>query len=173
MAKSPSQPKVEEAIEDLKIKSEASDDDTSVSTPLMPHHSPSPGNLNLEEETMSKNKKPAPRPSKFSRTPTSKPQTPKSQNAMHEEIIGGDISVKSEPGKPTKLARSSSQKIIKKGATLFDHLADKTEQATKSFQVIDTCIYQNKHLGLTDDDAFECDCDEDWGNVTRYSTASC
>lgn len=102
-------------------------------------------------------------------------ETPvKSQSAVQspivkseqEEVIGGDITVKLEPGKAPKLSRSQSQKIIARPPQLFAHLPDATEEAKATFDVLPDCTYAAKHLGSTDP-ALECDCSEEWG--TYYS----
>ena len=85
-------------------------------------------------------------------------------NDEHVEKVGGEITVKQEPGQPPKLARSTSQKVITRSAPLFDHYPDKTEEATNVFQVITQCTYSAKYLGSTEH-AMECDCTEEWGEI--------
>lgn len=79
-----------------------------------------------------------------------------------KEKVGGEISLKMEPGQPPKLARSASQKVVSRVAPLFDDLPDATVEAKSSFTVIDNCTYSNKFLGYTEH-AMECDCAEEWG----------
>ena len=93
-------------------------------------------------------------------------QSPKSED---EELVGGDITVKLEPGHPPKLARASIQKVPARAAPLFDHLPDATPDAIGTFQVITDCSYTPKYLGDTEH-AMECDCAEEWG--MSYSTIS-
>lgn len=88
-------------------------------------------------------------------------------NDEHEEKVGAEVTVKMEPGQPPKLARISSQKVIARAAPLFDHLPDKTEEATMGFQVMDKCVYANKYLGYTEH-AMECDCSEEWGKYYNH-----
>jgi histone-lysine N-methyltransferase SETD2 len=76
--------------------------------------------------------------------------------------IGGDITLKLEPGKPPKLARSSSQKVIARPPQLFSHLPDSVNEARQTFEVINDCIYGSKYMGHTEH-AMECDCSEEWG----------
>lgn len=83
----------------------------------------------------------------------------------HEEVIGGDITVKLEPGKAPKLARAASQKIVARAPQTFSHFPDATAEATGTFQVITDCIYAAKYLGTTEH-ALECDCAEEWGKGT-------
>ena len=79
-----------------------------------------------------------------------------------EKIVGGDITLKMEPGQPPKLARSSTKKVVAKVPQLFSHLADMTSKACSVFQTITECIYSSKWIGSTEH-AMECDCSEEWG----------
>lgn len=81
-----------------------------------------------------------------------------------EEKVGGDITVKQEPGQPPKLARSSSQKVPARPPRLFNHLPDSTAEAQATFEMIEECTYANKHMGYTEH-AMECDCAEEWGKL--------
>jgi hypothetical protein len=85
--------------------------------------------------------------------------TPKSE---HEDLVGGDVTLKQEPGKPPKLARTTARKVERRPPPLFNDYKDSTAEATSSFQVITECSYANKGLGTTDP-ALECDCAEEWG----------
>ncbi|KAF3479785.1 uncharacterized protein GIQ15_06761 [Arthroderma uncinatum] len=87
-----------------------------------------------------------------------------------EEKVGGDITVKQEPGQPPKLARSASKKVVPRQPQMFDHLPDSTEEATSLFQVMDACTYSNKNMGYTDH-AMECDCAEEWNPKTGINEA--
>ena len=98
----------------------------------------------------------------------------KSQSAAHspqvksddEETIGGEITVKVEPGQAPKLSRKSSQKVVQRPPQLFLDHEDKTEEATSAFEVITDCTYANKYIGTTDH-ALECECQEEWGTLLR------
>lgn len=79
-----------------------------------------------------------------------------------EEVIGGDIEVKLEPGKPPKLQRKSSHKVERRPPPLFHDYEDKTTEATSSYFTLPECTYANKYLGTTEH-ALECDCAEEWG----------
>ena len=162
------------AIEDLKIKSESSDDEPDTITLEDFKNPTTPTEINpaLSEEPMSRKRIPETTRSNKSRTPKTSatpqlsqtPKTPKPDpTEEHEEVLGGDITVKMEPGKPPKLSRSSTHKIMAKPVALFDHLPDKTSEACEVFEVIQDSIYANKNIGGVDDDGFECECDEDWG----------
>jgi hypothetical protein len=89
-------------------------------------------------------------------------QTPVSGVYEHEEILEGEVALKLEPGKPPKLSRKSSQKIMSRPPLLFDHLPDSTLEAVTTFQVIRDCIYGSKYMGSSEHDALGCDCSEEW-----------
>jgi histone-lysine N-methyltransferase SETD2 len=93
------------------------------------------------------------------------PQSP-SDDSECEELIGGDITLKMEPGKPPKLARTATQKFVARAPQLFHHLPDATDEAKRSFGVITDCSYASKYLGSTEH-ALECDCSEEWGKSRR------
>ncbi|KUL88110.1 hypothetical protein ZTR_04036 [Talaromyces verruculosus] len=82
--------------------------------------------------------------------------------------IGGDITLKQEPGKPPKLARSSSQKVIARPPQLFSHLPDSVNEARQTFEVINDCIYGSKYMGHTEH-AMECDCSEEWDGKINHA----
>ncbi len=91
-------------------------------------------------------------------------QSPKMGSEKMEETVGGGITVKLEPGKPPKLSRSSSQKIISRPAPLFDDYPDDTNEAKSTFQVIPECVYSNRSIGSTEH-AMDCDCADEWGKL--------
>lgn len=91
--------------------------------------------------------------------------TSKSEN---EDLVGGDVTLKQEPGKPPKLSRTISRKVERRPPPMFNDYKDSTSEATSTFQVITECSYANKGLGSTDP-ALECDCAEEWGK-SRLST---
>ena len=91
-------------------------------------------------------------------------QSPLKMNAEGEEIVEGEISLKMEPGEPPKLARTSSHKIPTRTSPLFDHLPDRTHEATQTFQLMTDCSYRPKGLGNTEH-SMECDCGEEWGEL--------
>ena len=86
-----------------------------------------------------------------------------------EEIVGGEVIVKMEPGQPPKLARSSSHKIPSRPAQLYHDYPSKTEEAKGVFEVIPTCTYSSKYMGATEH-GMDCDCSEEWGKA--HSTFS-
>lgn len=104
----------------------------------------------------------------------SKPQSPVKQdsseasspNADAHEVLGGEITLKMEPGKAPKLSRTASQKIVSRRPPLYLDLPDATEEAKATFVVLPECTYANKYLGTTEH-ALECDCSEEWGKSTN------
>ncbi|KAI9841290.1 MAG: histone methyltransferase set2 [Thelocarpon superellum] len=98
-------------------------------------------------------------PSKTERSPSPSPAS--IQNGI-ETKRGGELAVKLEPGKAPKLSRTASQKFVARPPPLFDHLPDATEAATSSFEVIPDCIYANRHMGSSDQEALGCECAEEW-----------
>ena len=88
----------------------------------------------------------------------------------HKERVGGDITLKVEPGQPPKLSRSNSQKITARSPMMFNDHADKTEEARKHFEMIPLCSYANKYLGATEHQYMDCDCVEEWGKIVVAPT---
>lgn len=82
-----------------------------------------------------------------------------------EETVGGDVTLKMEPGKPPKLLRTTSHKIEKRSPRLFFDHEDSTDESKGTFEVLPQCTYANKHLGTTEH-ALECDCAEEWGKIS-------
>ncbi|KAL4805981.1 hypothetical protein BDV18DRAFT_140258 [Aspergillus unguis] len=91
-------------------------------------------------------------------------------DAHSQETVGGDISVKLEPGQPPKLTRSSSQKVVPRPPQLFLDLPDSTKEAKQTFEVIENCQYANKYMGYTEH-AMECDCPEEWDSSSSINRA--
>lgn len=86
-------------------------------------------------------------------------------DSTKEEVVGGDIVLKMEPGpggRALKLSRSASQKIVSRPPPLYLDLPDSTDDAKDTFVVLPECTYSNKYIGTTDP-ALECDCSEEWG----------
>lgn len=81
-----------------------------------------------------------------------------------EEVVGGDVTVKIEPGKPPRLSRSNAHKVEKRPPQLFLDYEDKTDEARQSFATLTECVYANKYMGSTEP-ALECDCSEEWGKL--------
>ncbi|KAF1835209.1 histone-lysine N-methyltransferase [Decorospora gaudefroyi] len=93
-----------------------------------------------------------------------------SPGSTHEETLGGDITLKMEPGKAPKLSRSASQKVVSRPPPLYLDLPDATEAAKQTFVVLPECTYANKTIGTTDP-ALECDCQEEYDVATRKNHA--
>ena len=92
-------------------------------------------------------------------------QSPSTGSGKHEEVVGGEVTVKLEPGHPPKLARSSSHKIISKPAPLFHDYPSKTEESKHTFQLLEQCSYTSKYIGSTEHGSMDCDCTEEWGKL--------
>ena len=92
--------------------------------------------------------------------------------SQSEEIVGGEVIVKMEPGQPPKLARSSSHKIPLRPAQLFSDCESKTEESKGVFEVIPTCTYSSKYMGATEH-GMDCDCSEEWGKPHRTNFLHC
>ncbi|KAF2223257.1 hypothetical protein BDZ85DRAFT_124574 [Elsinoe ampelina] len=101
-------------------------------------------------------------PSSHSHSPSIKPEA--------QETVGGDITLKMEPGEPPKLSRRTSQKVPVRPPQLFTHLPDATAEAKTSFDVLTGCTYANKGLGYTEP-PLECDCNEEWDPSTKTNNA--
>ena len=93
-------------------------------------------------------------------------QSPSTGSEKLEEVVGGEVTVKLEPGHPPKLARSTSHKIISKPATLFHGHPSKTEESKNTFHVLEQCSYTSKYIGSTEHGSMDCDCAEEWGKST-------
>ena len=85
-----------------------------------------------------------------------------------EKVVGGDITLKMEPGKAPKLSRAASQKVLSKPPPLYLDLPDATDAAKQTFGVLPECTYASKYLGNTEH-ALECDCSEEWGKSTALA----
>ena len=92
-------------------------------------------------------------------------ESPCTDSERHEEIIGGNITLKQDPGQPPKLSRSTFQKIVTSSPRLYDDEEDKTKEAKGTFQVISECSYSSKYIGSTEHDSMDCDCAEEWGKA--------
>lgn len=77
----------------------------------------------------------------------------------------GHDSAGMEPVQSKKSVRRS-KKPPARVAPLFNDLPDATEEANSGYQVIESCIYQNKYLGYTEH-AMDCDCTEEWGESSK------
>ncbi|KAH6681707.1 hypothetical protein B0J14DRAFT_221395 [Halenospora varia] len=155
---------VDAALEEMKLEGESPPRDTIVANGY--DKVPTPGKSEKSRSSTPATKKSA------SRSPYPKQsasQSPKSEDEDGEEHIGGDITVTVEPGKPPKLLRTSSQKIIARPPQLFSDLPDSTEESLDVFHLIKDCIYGAKHFGASDNDALDCDCSEEWSDGKNHA----
>ncbi|MCJ1383597.1 histone methyltransferase set2 [Xylographa soralifera] len=160
--------KVEEGIKDLEIKSDDSDGEEEGSGTIRVREieqpsthisgSSSPTQLGSESAILSPTKR------------HSTSDSPIKSKGGHEQTLGGDITLKLEPGQPAKLSRSALQKVIAKAPQMFDHYEDRTQEATGVFQIITQCSYSAKYLGSTEH-AMECDCIEEWDASAKVNYA--
>ncbi|KAF4123173.1 [histone H3]-dimethyl-L-lysine36 N-methyltransferase [Geosmithia morbida] len=88
---------------------------------------------------------------------TMSPQPPRSEDTG----TGTDTPNSQKPPRSSR-SKSSQKTEQQQPPTLYDDLPDSTEDSCKTFQVITDCIYGSKNLGSTDNDAFDCDCREEW-----------
>ncbi|USP80453.1 uncharacterized protein yc1106_07727 [Curvularia clavata] len=93
-----------------------------------------------------------------------------SPGSAHEETLGGDVTLKMEPGKAPKLSRTAAQKVVTRPPPLYLDLPDSTSAAKETFIVLPECTYANKTIGTTDP-ALECDCQEEYDSTTRKNHA--
>ncbi|KAF9732197.1 hypothetical protein PMIN06_011671 [Paraphaeosphaeria minitans] len=98
----------------------------------------------------------------------SDPSTPEPNT--QEEVLGGEITLKMEPGKAPKLSRTASHKIASRPPPLYLDLPDSTQDAKSTFDVLSECTYANKHIGTTEH-ALECDCSEEWDPNEQVNNA--
>lgn len=152
------------ASQGMKTKSGASSEDEMLGTIRV---------STVRDESVTSTRVPSPSTTTTMKSPSPAPADsqnaslpPTEEKSENEKIVGGDITLKLEPGQMPKLARSSTQKIVARPATLFNDLPNKTREATNAFHVISQCIYSAKYLGSTEH-AMECDCAEEWGKSFR------
>jgi len=114
--------------------------------------------------TLDKKERPQQLSRNASETPrkTSTPMKSPAVKSEQEDVVGGDITLKMEPGAGLKLSRKASQKVIPRPPQLFSHLPDATADATSTFSILKECHYAAKYLGYTEP-PLECDCTEEWG----------
>ena len=93
-----------------------------------------------------------------SRTPGAKDESPDALPDYVKSRSGSADTPNSNA--PSKLSRKSSH--IKREPPLCGHLPDITDESRQAFQVIPDCLYGSKHLGATDNDALDCDCQQVW-----------
>lgn len=142
-------------VEDLHLKEEDRDADMDTLPPA-----------ELKSERSSSHDMEAGTPMSIRRSPHSPVEPKEAQSADvksdNEDLVGGEVTLKQEPGKPPKLSRTTSRKVERRPPPTFEDYKDSTSEATSTFQVITECSYANKNLGSTDP-ALECDCAEEWG----------
>ena len=144
-------------MQEMKVEDAGPEDDIMHNTPQAAEKQGEASASDTEEKPSRKNTKVSESP----RTSVSNAQSP-AVKSEQEEVVGGEITLKVEPGKAPKLARSTSKKIVTRAPQLFSHLPDSTAEATSTFDILSDCNYAAKYLGYTEP-ALECDCSEEWG----------
>lgn len=160
------QERLESEVREMKLKEEDTDVDMDTVAPaesLKEDGSASPIGVSSGAATPSGIKRQSRSPNKRQQSAFDSPGVKSEQ----EETIGGEVTLKLEPGKPPKLARSTSHKVEKRPPPLFFDYKDKTAEARASFNTLEECTYGNKYLGTTEH-ALECDCTEEWGKSFSY-----
>lgn len=153
--------RLESEVRGMKLKEEDADTDMNGddSPPMVKEESSAPGSGVATPTALKRS----------SRSPIKMQSTVNSPavKSDDQETIGGDVTLKLEPGKPPKLSRSVSHKVEKRPPQLFLEYEDKTAEATSTFDILPVCTYANKYLGTTEH-ALECDCSEEWGKQYPY-----
>ena len=110
-----------------------------------------------------------PRDGKEESTPQLKQESPSHSpdevSTQREVVVGGDVTLKQEPGQAPKLGRTSSHKVTVGPPRLFADEPDKTDEAQRTFQMLSECSYSSKSIGSSSHDYMECDCSEEWGKI--------
>ena len=161
---------LENTVEDMKLKEE--DEDVEMDTIAVAEPVEQGAEVDGQDT-----RGPASRPG--SGTPKKQSRSPMKSESMSqspavkddEETLGGDVTLKLEPGRPPKLQRTTSRKIERRPPPLFWDHEDKTDEATSTFSLLERCIYANKYMGSTEA-ALECDCAEEWGKLPPRTTLS-
>lgn len=162
--KQPTPPgRVTKTLKEMKLENGMSDEEEFLDTIVFDEKKPSRHSRTNSVSPMEMDTK------SFNHSPDDGNSSPASLKGEQEDTIGGEISVKMEPGQPLKLSRTSTQKVKSRAPPLFDHLADATAEATSLFQVMESCTYAAKYLGDTEH-AMECDCPEEWGKPPHLPT---
>jgi hypothetical protein len=64
--------------------------------------------------------------------------------------------------KAPSLSRKASRKAASREPRVYGDFPDATRDACEHFQVIPDCLYGSKNMGATDNDAFDCECRDEW-----------
>ncbi|KAK3615546.1 histone methyltransferase set2 [Elasticomyces elasticus] len=154
------------SLQDMHLKEEDGDDDVDMDTITVaqPTKNLSTSASEAGDATPTISKRPSRSPVKTNG------MAPSPAPKMEQETVGGGVTLKLEPGKAPKLARTTSTKVERRPPALFFDYEDKTAEATSVFTVLPECTYANKHLGTTET-ALECDCAEEWDATTKTNHA--
>lgn len=99
--------------------------------------------------------------------------SPDEMSSQREVVVGGDVTLKQEPGQAPKLGRTSSHKMTVGPPRTFQDEPDKTDEAQRTFQMLSECSYSSKSIGSSTHDYMECDCSEEWGKIREQHDSIC
>jgi histone-lysine N-methyltransferase SETD2 len=85
---------------------------------------------------------------------------------------GSDTASTPDNGSGTRLTRKAPQKQVRSTPALFLDCPDATEESYSAFQLISDCLYGSKHMGASEHDALDCDCNEEWRKYFHPSPIS-
>lgn len=152
--------RLESEVRDMNLKEEEADVDMDT---VVPKGERSEDNASAAGGDDSDSSAP-PTTKRSSRSPTKQKRASGSPAVKfeEEETVGGEVTLKLEPGKPPKLARTTSHRVEKRAPQLFTEHEDALPEALNFFERLPECSYANRYLGGTEP-ALECDCAEEWG----------
>ncbi|KAK4550626.1 hypothetical protein LTR36_000205 [Oleoguttula mirabilis] len=161
-----------DSLRDMHLKEEGSDGDMDMDTIVVGELVKKERSASISAESAGTGNATPSSTKRQSRSPVkqSSMAQPPAVKGEEEDTIGGGVTLKLEPGKPPKLARTTSRKVEKRPPQLFLEYEDKTQEATSIFTVLPECTYANKYLGATEH-ALECDCTEEWDAGTHTNDA--
>ncbi|KAK4633254.1 Histone-lysine N-methyltransferase, H3 lysine-36 specific [Fulvia fulva] len=160
--------RLESEVRDMNLKEEEADVDMDT---VVPKGERSEDNASAAGGDDSDSSAP-PTTKRSSRSPTKQKRASGSPAVKleEEETVGGEVTLKLEPGKPPKLARTTSHRVEKRAPQLFTEHEDALPEALNFFERLPECSYANRYLGGTEP-ALECDCAEEWDPATRQNHA--
>ncbi|EME48111.1 hypothetical protein DOTSEDRAFT_167709 [Dothistroma septosporum NZE10] len=163
--------RLELEVRDMNLKEEDEEEDTHMGTVAPKREYREEQDASAPDREVSDTSTP-PTTKRSSRSPNKYKRAPDSPIVQFEgeEVVGGEVMLKLEPGKPPKLARSTSHKVEKRRPQLFIEHEDALSEALNTFERLPECTYANKYLGSTEP-ALECDCAEEWDPAARQNLA--
>jgi len=98
----------------------------------------------------------------------SKPNSRASSVSPDAAKAASDSSSPSDEAPVSKPSRKTPNKVVREPPALFSHFPDVRDEAAKTYQVINDCLYGSRNMGSTEHDALDCDCNEDWRKCTLF-----